>query len=36
VIMNSSLLIPLRSVSEQLGFGVEWLEASQKIIIRQD
>ncbi len=36
VIMNSRLLIPLRSVSEQLGFGVEWLEASQKIIIRQD
>lgn len=36
VVINSRLLIPLRSVSEQLGFGVEWLEASQKIIIRQD
>lgn len=36
LIINGRLLIPLRSVSEQLGFGVEWLEASQKIIIRQD
>lgn len=36
LIINGRLLIPLRSVSEQLGFGVEWLEAAQKIIIRQD
>lgn len=36
VITNGRLLIPLRSVSEQLGFGVEWIEATQQIIIRQD
>ncbi len=36
LIINGRLLIPLRSVSEQLGFGVEWLEATQQITIRQD
>lgn len=36
IIMNGRLLIPLRSVSEQLGFGVEWIEAAQQITIRQD
>lgn len=35
-IINGRLLIPLRSLSEQLGFGVEWVEAAQQIIIRQD
>lgn len=36
VIINGRLLIPLRSVSEQLGFGVEWIQETQQIIIRQD
>lgn len=36
VILNSRLMIPLRAVSEQLGFGVEWNEAAQQITIRQD
>ena len=35
-IINGRLLIPLRSVSEQLGFSVEWLETTKQIIIRQD
>lgn len=35
-IINGRLLIPLRSVSEQLGFGVEWVETTKQIIIRQD
>ncbi len=35
-IINGRLLIPLRSVSEQLGFGVEWVETEKQIIIRQD
>lgn len=36
MIINGRLLIPLRSLSEQLGFGVEWLEETKQIIIRKD
>lgn len=35
-IINGRLLIPLRTVSEQLGFSVEWVEDTKQIIIRQD
>lgn len=36
MILNGRLLIPLRAVSEQLGYGVQWNEATQQITIRQD
>ena len=36
VIINSRTLVPVRALSEKLGYRVSWLEAAQKVTVQND